>query len=35
MSDIKGKSKKNIVIADHLGIDEEKVTDEASFILTI
>ena len=30
MSDIKGKVKK--IVADHLGIDEEKVTDEASFI---
>ena len=31
MSDeIKGKVKK--IVADHLGIEEEKVTDEASFI---
>ena len=28
--DIKGKNKKKIV-ADHLGIEEEKVTEEASF----
>ena len=28
--DIKSKVKK--IVADHLGIDEEKVTDEASFI---
>ena len=28
--DIKGKIKK--IVADHLGIDEEKVTEEASFI---
>ena len=28
--DIKNKIKK--IVADHLGIDEEKVTDEASFI---
>ena len=28
--DIKGKIKK--IVADHLGIDQEKVTEEASFI---
>ena len=28
--DVKGKIKK--IVADHLGIEEEKVTDEASFI---
>ena len=28
--DVKNKSKK--IVADHLGIDEEKVTEEASFI---
>ena len=28
--DIRGKVKK--IVADHLGIEEEKVTDEASFI---
>ena len=28
--DIKGKIKK--IVADHLGIEEEKVTEEASFI---
>ena len=28
--DVKGKIKK--IVADHLGIDEEKVTEEASFI---
>jgi acyl carrier protein len=30
MSDIKEKVKK--IVADHLGIEEEKVTEEASFI---
>ena len=30
MSEIKGKIKK--IVADHLGIEEEKVTEEASFI---
>ena len=28
--DVSGKVKK--IVADHLGIEEEKVTDEASFI---
>ena len=28
--DIKGKVKK--IVADHLGVDESKVTDESSFI---
>ena len=30
MSDVKNKIKK--IVADHLGIEEEKVTEEASFI---
>ena len=29
--DIKGKIKK--IVADHLGIDEEKVTEEASLLM--
>ncbi len=30
MSDVKAKIKK--IVADHLGIEEDKVTDEASFV---
>ena len=30
MSDVSGKVKK--IVADHLGVEEEKVTNEASFI---